>query len=174
MDLLVALGISIGVLIAAWVYVALSMPDLQLIAWAGIVAWATFYAAGGGGAGLQKAIASNLAGNFWAAVALYLSAMLAPDNVLILAGLFGVVAFIFCVESKISILSFIPGAFLGAATWVGVDVAGASGDGGIVVGAILGLVSVFIGNKLAGSSCWVFKLSKKKRRVNPPFFMESD
>ena len=90
MDLLVALGISIGVLISAWVYLALSMPDLQLIAWAGIVAWATFYAAGGGGAGLQKAIASNLAGNFWAAVALYLSAMLAPDNVLILAGLFGV------------------------------------------------------------------------------------
>lgn len=164
MDLLVALGISIGVLIAAWVYVALSMPDLQLIAWAGIIAWATFYAAGGGGTGLQKAIASNLVGNFWAAAVLYLSAMLAPDNVLILAGLLGVAAFIFCLESRIPILSFIPGAFLGAATWVGVDVAGASGDGGIVdmadimiplsmvIGAILGLVSEVIGKKLAGAS----------------------
>jgi len=164
MDLLVALGISIGVLIAAWVYVALSMPDLQLIAWAGIIGWATFYAAGGGTTGLQKAIASNLAGNFWAAVALYLAAMLAPDNLLILSLLFGVVAFIFCVESKISILSFIPGAFLGAATWVGVDVAGSGGDGGVVdmadvmipvsmvIGAILGLVSEIIGKKLAGQS----------------------
>ncbi|HYG31597.1 MAG TPA: DUF1097 family protein, partial [Methylophilaceae bacterium] len=68
---------------------------------------------------------------------------------------------IFCVESRISILSFIPGAFLGAATWVGVDVAGSGGDGGIVdmsdvmipvsmvVGAILGLVSEIIGKKMA-------------------------
>lgn len=161
MDLVVALGISIGVLIAAWVYVAVSMPDLGLIAWAGIVAWATFYAAGGGMDGLQKAVASNLAGNFWAAIALYVTAMMGGD-VLTLALAFGVVAFIFCVESKISLLAFIPGAFLGAATWVGIDVAGAGSDGGVVdmmdvmipvsmvVGAILGLVSEGIGKKLSG------------------------
>lgn len=162
MDLVVALGISIGVLIAAWVYVAVSMPELGLIVWAGIVAWATFYAAGGGMDGLQKAIASNLAGNFWAAVALYVTAMMGGD-VLTLSLAFGVVAFIFCVQSKISLLSFIPGAFLGAATWVGVDVAGAAGDGGVVdmadvmipvsmvVGAILGWVSEAVGKKLAGN-----------------------
>ena len=62
MDLLVSLGISIGVLIAVWVYVAVGMPDLGLIVWAGIVAWGTFYAAGGGTEGLKKTIASNLAG----------------------------------------------------------------------------------------------------------------
>jgi hypothetical protein len=162
MDLVVALGISIGVLIAAWVYVTVSMPELGLIVWAGIVAWATFYAAGGGMDGLQKSIGSNLAGNFWAAVALYVTAMLGGD-VLTLSLAFGVVAFIFCVQSKISLLSFIPGAFLGAATWVGVDVAGAAGDGGIVdmadvmipvsmvVGAILGWVSEVVGKKLAGN-----------------------
>jgi len=162
MDLVVALGISIGVLIAAWVYVSVSMPELGLIVWAGIVAWATFYAAGGGMDGLQKSIASNLAGNFWAAVALYVTAMMGGD-VLTLSLVFGVVAFIFCVQSKISLLSFIPGAFLGAATWVGVDVAGAAGDGGVVdmadvmipvsmvVGAILGWVSEVAGKKLAGN-----------------------
>jgi hypothetical protein len=162
MDLVVALGISIGVLIAVWVYVTVSMPELGLIVWAGIVAWATFYAAGGGMDGLQKSIGSNLAGNFWAAVALYVTAMLGGD-VLTLSLAFGVVAFIFCVQSKISLLSFIPGAFLGAATWVGVDVAGAAGDGGIVdmadvmipvsmvVGAVLGWVSEVVGKKLAGN-----------------------
>lgn len=161
MDLVVALGISIGVLIAAWVYVTVSMPELGLIVWAGIVAWATFYAAGGGTGGLQKAIASNLAGNFWAAVALYITAMMGGD-VLVLSIAFGIVAFIFCVQSKIPLLSFIPGAFLGAATWVGVDVAGAGADGGVVdmadvmipvsmvVGAILGYVSEAVGKKLAG------------------------
>lgn len=162
MDSLVALGISIGVLIAAWVYVAVGMPDLGLIVWAGIVAWATFYAAGGGADGLKKAIASNLAGNFWAAVALYVFGMTGDSNVLVLALLFGVVAFIFCVEAKIALLAFIPGAFLGAATWVGVDVAGAAGDGGVVdpsdlmipvsmvIGAVLGYVSQLGGKLLTG------------------------
>ena len=162
MDSLVALGISIGVLIAAWVYVSVGMPDLGLIVWAGIGAWATFYAAGGGSGGLQKAIASNLAGNFWAAVALYLFAMVGNGSVVALAILFGIAAFIFCVQAKIPLLAFIPGAFLGAATWVGVDVAGAANDGGavnmtdlmisasMVVGAILGYVSEAIGKKLSG------------------------
>lgn len=164
MDSLVALGISIGVLIAVWVYVAVGMPDLGLIVWAGIVAWGTFYAAGGGMTGLQKAVASNLSGNFWVAIALYIFGMVGDSNVLILAGLVGVVAFIFCVQAKLPLLSFIPGAFLGAATWVGVDVAGAGGDGGVVdaadimipvslvIGAVLGYVSEIIGKKLAGSS----------------------
>jgi hypothetical protein len=162
MDSLVALGISIGVLIAAWVYVSVGMPELGLIVWAGIVAWATFYATGGGSNGLQKAIASNLAGNFWAAVALYVAAMVAPGNVVALSIIFGIVAFIFCVQAKIPLLAFIPGAFLGAATWVGVDVAGASADNGafnttdlmisasMVVGAILGYVSEAVGKKLSG------------------------
>ncbi len=161
MDLVVALGISIGILIAAWVYVTVSMPDLGLIVWAGIVAWATFYAAGGGAGGLQKTIASNLAGNFWAAVALFVAASLGGD-VLVLSLAFGVVAFIFCLQSKIPLLAFIPGAFLGAATWVGVDVAGAGADGGVVdmtdvmipvsmvVGAVLGYVSEAVGKKIAG------------------------
>lgn len=164
MDLIVALGISIGVLIAAWVYVAVAMPDLQLIVWAGIIAWATFYAAGGGSTGLRNSIASNLAGNFWAAVALFLFGMFGNGNVVVLAVLFGIVAFIFCVESKIPLLAFIPGAFLGAATWVGVDVAGAGNDAGVVdaadvmipvsmvIGAILGYISEIVGKKLAGST----------------------
>lgn len=161
MDLVVALGISIGILIAAWVYVAVGMPELGLIVWAGIVAWATFYAAGGGAGGLQKSIASNLAGNFWAAVALFVWASLG-GSLLVLSLAFGIVAFIFCVQSKIPLLAFIPGAFLGAATWVGVDVAGAGGDGGVVdmadvmipvsmvVGAILGYISEMVGKKIAG------------------------
>ena len=161
MDLLVALGISIGVLIAAWVYVAVGMPELGLIVWAGIIAWATFYAAGGGMEGLKKSVASNLAGNFWAAIALYVFNMMGGGNVVVLAIIFGIVAFIFCVQAKIPLLSFIPGAVLGAATWVGVDVAGAANDGGLldaadimipvsmVVGAVLGYISEMAGKKLA-------------------------
>jgi hypothetical protein len=161
MDQLVALGISIGVLIAVWVYVAVGMPELGLIVWAGIVAWATFYAAGGGMDGFKKTIASNLAGNFWAAAALYVFTMMGGGSVIVLAIIIGIIAFIFCVQAKIPLLSYIPGAFLGAATWVGVDVAGAANDAGLVdaadimipvsmvVGAVLGYVSELVGKKMA-------------------------
>ena len=68
MDLLLALGISIGVLIAGWTYVALGPGALPV--WAGIVAWGCFFAAGGKTTGLSKTIASNLSGVLWAFLAL--------------------------------------------------------------------------------------------------------
>ena len=40
MDVLVALAISIGILIAGWTYVALGVAALPV--WAGIVAWGCF------------------------------------------------------------------------------------------------------------------------------------
>ena len=75
MDVLVALGVSIGILIAAWTYIALGTAA-ALPVWAGIVAWGCFFAAGGKTTGLTKTIASNVSGVFWAFVALYLSASL--------------------------------------------------------------------------------------------------
>ena len=68
MDVLVALAISIGILIAGWTYVALAVAMLPV--WAGIVAWGCFFAAGGKTTGLTKTIASNLSGVVWAFLAL--------------------------------------------------------------------------------------------------------
>ena len=65
MDVLVALAISIGILIAGWTYVALGVAALPV--WAGIVAWGCFFAAGGKTTGLTKTIASTsleLSGRF--------------------------------------------------------------------------------------------------------------
>ncbi len=59
MDMLMALAVSIGVLIAVWVKVG-AMASLAVPA--GIVAWGLFYAAGGKTQGLQKVIASTLSG----------------------------------------------------------------------------------------------------------------
>jgi hypothetical protein len=157
MDLLVALGISIGVLIAGWVYVALAMPDLHLVVWAGVIAWGTFYATGGGMAGLQKAIASNLSGNLWAAVALLVFAKVGGGNVAVLAALVGVISLVMCVQAKVAILSFIPGAFLGAGTWVGASGGGLDAPNlmicvSLVAGAVLGYASEVVGKKMAGAS----------------------
>lgn len=142
MDALVALAISIGVLIAGWTYVALEFAALPV--WAGIVAWGCFFAAGGKTTGLAKTIAANLAGVIWAFLALQAAQQFGGAGS-ILALMVGIAAFFMVVEAKIPALSFIPGAFLGAATAVSV-VVGANGRWtstilALVIGAVLGYVS---------------------------------
>jgi hypothetical protein len=150
MDMLLALALSIGVLIAGWTYVALGPAALPV--WAGIVAWGTFFAAGGKTTGLTKTIASNLSGVFWAFVALKLSTTLG-GTLPVLSALVGVVALAMVLQSKVAVLSFIPGAFLGAATAVSV-VVGTSGTWtktiiALVAGAVLGFLSELIAGKIA-------------------------
>ena len=142
MDALVALAISIGVLIAGWTYLALGVAALPV--WAGIVAWGCFFAAGGKTTGLVKTIAANLAGVLWAFLALQ-GAQQFGGGVPILAVMVGLAAFFMVLQAKIPFLSFIPGAFLGAATAVSV-VVGASGTWtktvlALVIGALFGYLS---------------------------------
>jgi Protein of unknown function (DUF1097) len=154
MDVLVALAISIGILIAGWTYVALGVAALPV--WAGIVAWGCFFAAGGKTTGLTKTIASNLSGVLWAFVALR-AAESFGGGLPVLSAMVGLAALVMVLQAKISALSFIPGSFLGAATAVSV-VVGAKGTWtstiiALVAGAVLGYVS----EMLAGA------MSKPKR-----------
>jgi hypothetical protein len=142
MDVLVALAISIGILIAGWTYVALGVAALPV--WAGIVAWGCFFAAGGKTAGLSKTIAANLSGVLWAFLALSAWKTFG-GGVPVLSVLVGVAALFMVLQAKIPALSFIPGAFLGAATAVSV-VVGANGTWtrtiiALVAGAVLGYLS---------------------------------
>jgi hypothetical protein len=156
MDVLVALAVSIGILIAAWTYVALGPAALPV--WAGIVAWGCFFAAGGKTTGLTKTIASNLSGVLWAYLAL-LAANSFGGGVPVLSVCVGVAALFMVLQSKIAALSFIPGAFLGAATAVSV-VVGANGTWtrtiiALIAGAVLGYLS----EALAGA------ITRKPRRA---------
>ena len=155
MDVLVALAISIGILIAAWTYVALGVAALPV--WAGIVAWGCFFAAGGKTTGLTKTIASNLSGVVWAFLALEASRRFG-GTVPILSVMVGVAAFFMVLQAKIPALSFIPGAFLGAATAVSVVVgAGTTFPHpwvktivALVAGAVLGYVSEMLAGAIGG------------------------
>ena len=150
MDALVALALSIGVLIAGWTYVALGPGALPV--WAGIVAWGCFFAAGGKTDGLIKTIAANLSGVFWAFLALAAWNRFG-GGVPMLSVLVGVAAFAMVLQAKISILGFIPGAFLGAATAVSV-VVGANGTWSrtilaLAIGAILGYLSEMLAGAIS-------------------------
>ncbi len=154
MKLYTALGIAIGVLIAIWTYLAVGTTNLGLVVGAGIVAWGAFFAAGGGTEGLKKTIAANVSGNFWAFLALLVFGMIGGGN-LTLALLVGVIAFLMCVQANIPLLSFIPGAFMGAATWVlangGASLTRASLmiTVSMILGAVFGYISEIVGKKLA-------------------------
>ena len=150
MDVLVALAVSIGVLIAAWTYIALGPAALPV--WAGIIAWGCFFAAGGKTTGLTKTIASNLSGVVWAFLALQAAKMLG-GGLPALSVCVGVAALFMVLQSKIAVLSFIPGAFLGAATAVSV-VVGANGTWtrtiiALVAGAVLGYLSEALAGAIA-------------------------
>lgn len=153
MDGLVALAISIGILIAGWTYVALGAAALPV--WAGIVAWGCFFAAGGKTTGLTKTIASNVSGVVWAFLALTAWNRFG-GGVPVLSVLVGVAAFFMVLQAKIPVLSFIPGAFLGAATAVSVVVgAGTTFPHpwvktvvALVAGAVLGYISEMLAGAL--------------------------
>lgn len=150
MDVLVALALSIGILIAVWTYIALGVAALPV--WAGIVAWACFFAAGGKTAGLTKTIASTLSGVLWAFLALTAWKSFG-GGVPVLSVLVGVAALFMVLQSRIPALSFIPGSFLGAATAVSV-VVGANGSWtktilALTLGALFGYVSELLAGAMA-------------------------
>jgi hypothetical protein len=152
MDALVALALSIGILIAGWTYVALGPGALPV--WAGIVAWGCFFAAGGKTEGLLKTLASTLSGVLWAFLALTAWNQFG-GGLPVLSVLVGLAAFFMVLQAKIPTLSFIPGAFLGAATAVSV-VVGANGTYpktiiALVAGAVLGYLSEMLAAALTGT-----------------------
>ena len=153
MDALVALALSIGILIAGWTYIALGVAALPV--WVGIIAWGSFFAAGGKTTGLTKTIAANLSGVLWAFLALYLWNRFG-GGVPMLSLLVGIAAFIMVIQAKIPALSFIPGAFLGAAAAVSV-VVGANGTYtstiiALVAGAVFGYLSELLAGALGPKS----------------------
>src|SRR2546428_2376943 len=105
MDMLTALALSIGVLIALWVKVG---TMTSLLVPAGIIAWACFFAAGGKTQGLQKTIAATLSGLVWVwlPIALISATHLGSWG----RGIFGVGALTLGLPSRVAAPAFIPGA----------------------------------------------------------------
>ena len=52
-------GLSVGLLAGIWTQVSV---DLGLVTWVAFIAWACFFAAGGGATGFRKGLAANLSG----------------------------------------------------------------------------------------------------------------
>lgn len=150
MGYLVAIGLTAGVIAGVFTHLAFIAAVLPVIVWVAFAGEASFFAAGGKNLGFVKGLASNLAGVFWAYFIFFIVGAWASPLAM------GVAVFIavlmMCIQAKIDILSFIPGAFIGAACLFGT----ASADFptgnilGVVIALALGAAMGWVAEKAAG------------------------
>ncbi|NMF87776.1 DUF1097 domain-containing protein [Aromatoleum petrolei] len=152
MKLLHALASSIAALVAVWVYLSVGNPDFHFNPWIGFVAWAAFFAAGGGTEGALKSVAAGLAGIGLTAITLFFVGTLGGD-ITALVILVGILAFVLVAMADIAPLAYTPAAFLGAASFFGsggkVDVSIAFIVLTWIAGVAFGFASEFAGKRLA-------------------------
>ena len=129
-------GVSVGVLAGLWTQVSI---ELTLITWVAFVAWACYFAAGGGRSGFVHGLAANVAGALWGYVASLVLERATFTGAVALA--VTAVAFILCLQAAVDLLSFIPGAFAGTAVFFGTGFDLTGTLVALVIGACLGWLS---------------------------------
>lgn len=147
MSALVAIGLSVGVLAGLWT--ALSIMG-GLVTYAAFFAWASFFAAGGGVKGLRDSLVSNFVGVVYGFLMVKGSLLFAPmvGDAVGLGISLGILAMFICWQAKFSLLGFIPGAFIGCATYFATGGSFLASVIGLVFGAVLGYLSERGGNLL--------------------------
>jgi hypothetical protein len=136
-------GVSVGVLAGIWTQVSV---QLGLVTWVAFIAWACYFAAGGGLTGFRNGLAANLSGVVWGWLASLVAARLTFGGAL--AIIVTVLAFVLCVQAAVSWLSFIPGAFAGTAVFFGTSFAFWPTVLALTVGACLGWASGILGERI--------------------------
>ncbi|MGW4059806.1 DUF1097 domain-containing protein [Amycolatopsis sp. NPDC004747] len=137
MRALTATGITVGLLAGLWTWVS---ELTGLPTWVAVVSWAAFFAAGGKGTGLVKTAAAGVSGIAWGWLGV-LGAGLLGGWAGALPVAVAVIAFAMCVQAGWAPLSFIPAAFLGAASLFGTGVDVLTTAVAFVIGVGLGIAS---------------------------------
>lgn len=153
-----ALSISIGVLGGIDTYLTATVIPVPV--WVTFIAWASFFALGGGASGFVRSVASNLTGIFIASLTLLAVAGLSQDPVVV-AICVGVGSAAMVQASKVPLLSVTPAIVFGFASTVGTTVATGSpittpglanpalvAAAAMVIGGAFGYVSEVLGNVL--------------------------
>jgi hypothetical protein len=160
MNPLNAISLSVGLWVGLWCFATLGFLEPKVMTWITFLTWASFFAAGGGRTGLGKAIAGGFAGALVSALVVWLNSQLGGGvqgvGLLIFSLLLAALGWALCQMSKLPLFSFIPGAFIGAASYFG---AGAPLDDkllwvlvSLVCGAVMGLISERVGQALTAKA----------------------
>jgi len=135
--------ISVGVLAGIWTQVS---SQLGLITWVAFVAWAWFFAAGGGFDGFRKGLAANLSGVFCGLVVSLVIARVTFNGAL--AIIVTILAFILCVQAAWSRCRSSRVRFVGTAVFFGTSFAFWPTVLALVIGAGLGWLSAIIETRI--------------------------
>ncbi|MED4599790.1 DUF1097 domain-containing protein [Paenibacillus validus] len=138
----IALAVVVAVLAGVWTSLSIMWG---WVTFAAFVSWACFFAAGGGGKGLQTTLITNFSGVVWGFLIIQFSNVITSsaglESTVALGVALGIVAGVMCLVSKAAILSYVPGVFLGTATYFGTGLNFTGSAVGLIVGALLGYVS---------------------------------
>lgn len=139
----IGVGLSVGVLAGIWTQVS---TQTGLITWVAFVAWACYFAAGGGALGFRRGLAANLSGVIYGwLVALLVTVADFPG--VLAVGIAGA-ALAMCLQAGWAPLSFIPGAFAGTAVFFGTALSFWPTVIALVIGAGLGWASAVLGDRI--------------------------
>lgn len=148
MNPFIAVGITIGILAGAWTEFS---SAVGLITWIAFVSWACFFAAGAKLVGFTKTVPSTLSGAVYGWLIIWAAGAVGgwPGALAIAVG---IGAFLMCAQANWRVLSFIPGAFAGAACLFG-----AGGDLlatviPLAAGAALGWLSGWSADRLVAAT----------------------
>ncbi len=136
MNAMIARGLSLGIVVAVWTGIS-EFAKVNLSLWPVIVGLACVVAAGGGVPGLQKSLASMIAGVVWALVAHAATRALGGQDV-VQALVLGAAAFAIVLQAQfLPILSYTAGGLAGMGVAMGLRAA--TLEGGVRVAIALGL-----------------------------------
>lgn len=140
-----SLALTTGLLSALWAWAAVA---LGLPSWAGFLGCTAWFASPKGGVtGFLTILFTLGSGVLWAQVIIAGSAV-APGIAWLSYAMTGVVAFLMCIQSRQTLLSFVPGTFIGAcATFA------AQGDWKSVLPALL--LGLLFGVAMKASGQWL-------------------
>lgn len=142
---LVAAMISLGVLGAIDTYITATI--LPLPVWVTFIAWASFFACGGGSQGFVKSVASNWTGIIIATISL-LAIQFAPSHPIFAAIFVGLGTSAMVAVSVSPLLSFTPAVVFGFASFVGT---GAATDTTVVTSGLANPTLVAMAAMLLGA-----------------------
>jgi hypothetical protein len=154
-----ATSLSVGLWVGIWCFATLGYLEPHVMTWITFLTWGSFYAAGGGMSGFKKSIACAMTGALVSAAVVWLNGHVGGGvqgaGLVIFCGLLAALGWVLCQISRVDLVSFIPGSFIGAASFFG---AGAPLDGklgwvivSILCGSIMGIISQKMGQAMTAN-----------------------
>lgn len=136
-------GLSVGLLSGVWI---LACDWLSLMSFTAFFGWSTYYAAGGKFSGFKTTLISNFSGVLYGVVMILAQTQASQwvNGLVSLCLIVTLFAAMMVWQSKINLLAYVPGTFIGCSTYFSTGNSFYHSVAGLVIGACLGHVSYLI------------------------------